>query len=153
MLGQEVNIVDHQNISRSEVMPEILHSTSLHTLMEEIHKRGTRDVADVCVGLISQNQLTDRLQKVGLPKPNTTVDEIRVVGSSGLFRDGRCRHQGEAISGSDDEIFKDIIRTQNHLLGREINSLVARNSFLTAVLVGRLTWFGLLTLFWCDETH
>ena len=41
MLGQEVNIVDYQHIRGSEVMPEILHPPRLHTLMEEIHKRGT----------------------------------------------------------------------------------------------------------------
>ena len=124
MLRQEVDVVDHQNIRGPEVMAEILHATRLHTLVEQIHECGAGDVADRRIRTIPEDSLADGLEEVGLPQPDTTMDEVRVVGTTGLFSDRIGCHQREPVPRAHDEVVEYIVGTQNHLLCGEIDSVL-----------------------------
>ena len=153
MLRQEVDVVDHEDVRGPEVVTEVLHPSGFDALVEQVHERRARDVADVGVRPIAQDELADRLQQMGLSESHAAVDEIRVVGATRLFRNGGGGHQRQPVSRSDDEVIEHVVRTEHHLLGGEVDAFAVR---ATASSGGTTTGCGrgrLLTLFRGDEPN
>ena len=60
-LGQEVNVVNDQQVNVSKTISEIIHTPSLHAFMKCIHERVATDVQNSCSRLIAKRGLTDGL--------------------------------------------------------------------------------------------
>jgi hypothetical protein len=116
VLRQEVNVIDDQHICGTEVMAEIAHLSSLHAFMEKVHEGVARDVTNRSIGLVSEDSLAYGLEQVGLAQPNSTVDEVRVVRTTGLLGYSSGGHEGEPVARSDHKVFKDVVWAEDHLL-------------------------------------
>jgi len=123
LAGDELNVVDHQNVcfpvSRAKVVSSLLPNRG-DEIVRELFRRHIRNLQH---RRELERAVTDGMQQMRLAKTHTAVDEERVELSAGMFRyRNRCSMR-KSIRGSDDIGAKDVFwiqpvatrRRQDHL--------------------------------------
>ena len=116
VLGEEVNVVNHQTITCAEPIAEISHSPSLHRFVEEIHECVAGDVAEPHFRIFQQERLANGLQQVCLAEAHTTMNEERAVRTTRLLHNSPRSSVCKLIAWSNDERIKGVVRRDHHLL-------------------------------------
>ena len=101
--GDELDVVDEQDIDRAVFIVELLRRLFLDAGDEFVGKVFTAGVEDLRVGIVSGDAVADRVKQMRFAEARVTVDEQRVVGLPRRVGDGeRCRVR-EGVGGADDE--------------------------------------------------
>ena len=72
-LGEELDIVNHQNIDVAISVPELVNRTSLDRLDKMVDERLAGDVKTGKRGLVLTDLMGDGLQQMGLAQPDGSV--------------------------------------------------------------------------------
>src|ERR1700732_3513087 len=91
--GQELNIVNEQNICLSITLPETDQLVALDGVDEFVREPLTREVHHFLRLFSFDRLLADRLHQVSLSQPDAAVDEKRVVGFGRALRDRQGRSE------------------------------------------------------------
>ncbi len=125
-VSQEVNVIDDEHVDMAIAMAEIVHLPALHAIEELVDEGVAAQVADRCIGLVTQQGVTDRLEQVGFAQAHASVNEKRVVGSAGLVSHRARRRRGKAIARAGDKMLKRVIGAEHHaVFATERGRLVA----------------------------
>ncbi len=114
--GEEVDVVDHEDIHVAVAEAELGHFAILHAFHEVVDEGVAGEVEDAGVGLAAEDVLAGGLQEVGFAEPAVAVDEEGVVGTARSFRDGGAGGGGEAVAGAGDEVVEDEIRGEDDVV-------------------------------------
>ena len=107
--GEEVDVVDDENVYVAVAMTEFVHLARLDAFEELVHECIAGDVKYVCIGICSEDLLTDCLEEVGFAEAYAAMDEEWVVGGAGLIGDGDGSCVGELVVGACDEVFERVV--------------------------------------------
>ena len=116
--GDELDIVDNQQVAASVFFPESVHGLVSQVVGEVVEKLFDGGINDDFV-LIGE-AVADGLEQVGFPQTDTTVDKKRVVELSGLLADTLGDGVGELVGVADDEAAEGIGRVENGAFGHFI---------------------------------
>ncbi len=78
--GQELDVIDQQQIDIAEALTEAGHAVMLDAVDQLIGELLAGNVADRKVGAVLLHLVPDGLHQVGLAHSHSTVEEQRVVG-------------------------------------------------------------------------
>ena len=127
MAGQEVNVVDDQQIDVPESEAELLHVADLDGIDELVDEVVAGKIQNARIRLPLQHFLANRLKKMGLAKPHAAVNKQRVVSLARLFGDGNAAGMGKLVAWAGDELVKGIVRTKGErLIALAENSTAAK---------------------------
>jgi hypothetical protein len=87
LAGEELDIVDQQQVERVVVALEVVERLALVGLHHVGHVLLGVDVADPRAGLVEQQLVADRVDQVGLAEADAAVQEQRVVRDARVVRD------------------------------------------------------------------
>ena len=119
VLGEEVDVVDHQHVRVAEAVAELHHPARTYRLMEDVHEGAARDVDDPRGRIAPEHLLADGLQEVGLAHPHAAVHEERVVGAAGLRGHGLRGGVRQPVVRAHDERLEDVVGRQHQLVIEE----------------------------------
>ena len=95
LVGEELHIVDQQQVERVIALLELVEGPALVGLNHIRHELLGMDVENFGVGLVLQQAVAHSVHQVGLAQAHAAVDEQRVVQVAGHARHvhgGRARH-------------------------------------------------------------
>ena len=119
VLGEEVNVIDHQHVHIPKPVSKLHHSSRADRFVEHIHERAAGDVNNSSGWVAPQHLLTHSLEQVSLSHPNATMHKEWVVSTARLERYGLCSSVTKAIVWSNHKCLKYIIRRQQDLFIKE----------------------------------
>src|SRR3990167_210943 len=82
--SEELNVVYKQHIERVVITLEFVERLLLIGAPHIGNVLGRVQVADLGAWMLGQNEISNRMYEVGLAKTDTSVDEQRVVGGTGM---------------------------------------------------------------------
>ncbi len=124
--GQEMDVVDHQQIDVAIAMAELMHVAVLDRQDELVDERIAGEIQDPRVGLLLEHLLADGLKQMRFAKTDAAMDEQRVVRLAGLLGDGHRRGVGKTIARAGYEMFENVIRIEREWLVSFIEHAAAR---------------------------
>ncbi|MPM97616.1 hypothetical protein SDC9_144791 [bioreactor metagenome] len=95
LVGEELHIVDQQQVERVVAFLELVEGAALVGLDHIRDELLGMDVENLGVGLVLEQLVTHSMHQVGLAETDTAVDEQRVVEMTGRachMHGGRARH-------------------------------------------------------------
>src|SRR4029077_4783152 len=104
LVGQELDVVDEQNVGVAEALAEATALAAADGADELARELLDRHVTDGQAVVELLNVVADRVKQVRLPEPRAAVDEERVVRLAGLLGDRECRAVREAVPVADHEV-------------------------------------------------
>ena len=106
---QEMHVVHQEEVDVVAVAaPELRHGARLDALDHFVDELLGADVEQPGLGVALEHRVRDRLHQVRLAEPRRPVDEQRVVGLPGGFRDGVGRRGGQLVRLADDEALEGV---------------------------------------------
>ena len=106
LAGDELDIVDHQDIDRTELLLEGDGVPETQGPDELIHEFFGRQVNDPLLGLGLADVPRDRVHEMGLAEPDAAIEEKRIIGRDVGFRDAARGGKGKFVRLADDEILE-----------------------------------------------
>ena len=110
--GEELDVVDEQQIHGAEAVAEAGHLVVAHGADHLVGELLRGDVGDGRAGLAQLHLMTDGVHEVRLAHAHAAVEEERVVSLGGLLGDGHGGGAGELIAGSADEAVEGVARIE-----------------------------------------
>ena len=112
LAGEELHVVDEQDVDRAELVAEGGHFVVAEGVDELVDELFARDVADGGVGESAFRLVADGVHEVGLAHADAAVEEERIVGLRGALGDGHGGGHGELVSAAGDEAVELIARVE-----------------------------------------
>ena len=112
LAGEELDVVDEQDVDRAELVAEGRHLVVAHGVDHLVGELLARDVADGRVRCARLHEMTDGVHQVGLAHADAAVHEERVVGLRGALGDGLRRSMRELIAAADHEAVELVARVE-----------------------------------------
>jgi hypothetical protein len=107
LAGDELDVVDHQNVDRAELFLEVHRGAEAQRANELVHELLGRHVQHAARGITFGYVPRDGMHEMGLAEAYATEQKQRVKRHAIGFRDTpRCR-MGEFVGPADDEIIED----------------------------------------------
>src|SRR5271157_1771876 len=106
LAGDELDIVDQQDVDRAVFIPEGLGGVTadgVDQVVGELFAGNVKDVASAAMTVIANG-----MQQVGLAQADAPVQEERVVGAGGILGDRPCSGRRQAVVRADHEVLKGI---------------------------------------------
>ncbi len=88
LAGEEMNVVDQEQVEFAVTAAERGDAAGLESLDEIVGESLGRDVGDAGLRVAGVDRVSDRVHQVGLAETGRTVDEERVVIVAGFLGDG-----------------------------------------------------------------
>ena len=110
--GQELDVVDEEQIDVSVAFLEINRSLESDRVDQLVHERFGADVQSPEAREMPGDFMTDGMHQVGLPQTDPAVDVERVISARRLIRDGGCGGMGELIARAHDERVECVARME-----------------------------------------
>ena len=110
--GEELDVVDQQDVDRPVALPKIDHAIVAHRVDHLVHEPLGRDVGQLHVAIVLQHVLPDRVHQMGFAEPHATVDEQRVVRARRRLGDGPRRSVRKLIRRANDEAIEGVARVE-----------------------------------------
>ena len=104
--GQELDIVDQQNVRLAVLLPELLRRGRLDGGDDLVGEHFTVHIHNVEIRVIFFDLHLDRIQQVGLAQTGRAIDEQRVVRTGRVGRNGLRRRIGKLVGWAFDKVFK-----------------------------------------------
>ena len=114
--GEEVDVVDDQQVDVAVAMAELVHVAGLDGVDELVDEAVAGQIEDARRRLALEHLLADGLQQVRLAQPDAAVDEQRVVRLARLLGDGDARGVRQAVARAGDEVLERVIRVERQRL-------------------------------------
>ena len=111
-IGQELNIVDQQDVNIAELVPERDHPVITQRINQFIREFFTGNVADGSLGLAALDFMANGLHQVGLPHSHTTIEKQRIVSLGRPFSHRLRGGMGKLIAGANDKCLKSVFRIE-----------------------------------------
>ena len=112
LAGDELDVVDHQNVDRAVARPELVGLLAHDRLDQLVGEALRRDVEHLEPVVCRQRPVADGVQEVSLAQPHTPVEEERVEGARRRVGDGHRGGMGQPVRAADDEGFEGIAGVQ-----------------------------------------
>ena len=106
LAGDELDIIDHQNIDSTENLFEIHHLAVAQGLHEPVHELFCRKVDHVQIGALGLQFPCDSMHQVRLAQADTTVEEQRVERHRAAFGDAASGGMGQFVRLAHNETVK-----------------------------------------------
>ena len=103
LAGEELDVVDQQCIERAVRGLELVHRVVLQRPHHVADEALRVHVGDARLGIALLHQVRDGVHEMGLAQPDAAVQEQRVVGAAGIFRDLERGRLGELVALALDE--------------------------------------------------
>ena len=103
LAGEELDVVDQQQIDAAETVAEAHHLVVLDGVDHLVGELFGGEIDDGAVGLAQLDLMADGLHEVGFAHAHAAVEEQRVVRLAGSGGYGQGRGVGELVSAADDE--------------------------------------------------
>ena len=110
--GEELDVVDHEEVDIAEAVTEFNEALLGDGLDEGVHKGFGGDVHDAEVFAEGLEAVADGLHEVGLAEADAAVDEEGVIDARAGFGDGLGGGMGEAVGLADDEIVEGVVAVE-----------------------------------------
>ena len=110
--GEELDVVDQDDVGAAEVVLEVLGAVAAHRVDEAGGELLDRGVADAQPRAVALDVVADRVQQVGLAEPGRAVQEERVVRLGRQLGDGQRGGVGEAVALADHELVEAVLRVE-----------------------------------------
>ena len=114
LAGEELDVIDQQRMQRAVGVLEFVDAVVLQRSHHVADEALGMHVGDARVRIALADQVADRVHQVGLAEADAAVDEQRVVGGAGIFRDLQRRGLGEVIALAFDETVEGEIGVERH---------------------------------------
>ncbi len=127
----ELNVVDHEDVNRTEHLFEVDHLAVFERGDEAIHELLSREIHHVHFGRTAADFMGNGVHQVGFTQTNATIEEQRVKGDRATFGNATGRSMSEFVRFADNEIVERIARIQRRIGNRRIDGrwgLVNRRS-------------------------
>ena len=112
--AEELDVVDNEDIDRSEPALKTREVALLDGLDEMVHKFfATEESYD---GGFAYCFVTDGVEQMRFAQSGTAVNKERIIGIAGGLTDGDAACVGEPIARPDNKIVEGIIRMKGHLI-------------------------------------
>ena len=112
LAGEELDIVDHQDVDGPVLLAEELGLAFLDGADDLVGELFTRDIEHAHLGVVLQHAVADGVHEVGLAEADAAVHEERVVDLARRFGDGHGRRMGKAVRAAGHEGFEGVLRVQ-----------------------------------------
>jgi hypothetical protein len=103
LAGEELDVVDQQRIERAVRLLEFRDRVVLQGPHHVADESFAVDVGDPSVGTSQTEHVANGVHEVRLAKADATIDEQRVIGAAGIFRDLDGGGAGELVALALDE--------------------------------------------------
>ena len=103
LAGEELDVVDQQRIERAVRGLELVHRVVLQRPHHVADEALRVHVGDARLRVALLDQVRDGVHQMGLAQPDAAVQEQRVVGAAGIFRDLERGGLGELVALALDE--------------------------------------------------
>ena len=107
--GEELDVVDQQNVVRPVPRLELVETFVLQMGDEIVHEGLAREVPRAERGGLGREVVGDRLQQVGFPQARRAVDEQRVVGLRRRLGHRERRGVREPVRRADHEVVERVL--------------------------------------------
>ena len=97
LVGDELDVVDEQEVDLPVTVAEVVDAALLDARDELVRELLARRVDDLLAREAHDHDVPDRVHQVRLAETHPAIQEERVVGVPGPFRDGQAGRVGEAI--------------------------------------------------------
>ena len=108
LAGEELDVVDQEDVDVSVEMLEALERLSFEGRDEAVRERLHRRVTDCGRGLEGGDVVRDRVQEMRLPESGWSVQEQRVIGLTGRLGDGERGRVRQAVPVADHELVEGV---------------------------------------------
>ena len=135
LAGDELDIVDHQHVDRTEQFLEIHDLLVTQRLDEAVHELLGRQVKDAQLGLAGNHLVRDGMHQVGLAQTDAAIKEQRVKRHRAAFGHSPRGGMGQFVRLAHDEGVEGEARIERRT--RQVGLVAAR---------GRGNWSGLARL-------
>ena len=112
LLLQELDVVDEKDVVGSVASLETFDGVVPQGVDEVVGEHLDGHVADSKLWRVREDVVSYRLEKMGLPKSHSPVDEERVVRRARGLGGGKRRGVGEPVRGPDDEVVERVFLVQ-----------------------------------------
>ena len=112
LAGEELDIVDHQDVDGPVLLAEELGLAFLDGADDLVGELLTRDIEHAHLGVVLQHAVADGVHEVGLAEADAAVHEERVVDFARRFGDGHGRRMGKAVRAAGHEGLEGVLRVQ-----------------------------------------
>ena len=110
--GQELNIINDQDIDMAVSVAKLMERTAFDRADEVIDEGFTGEVAVFETGLTLLDSMADTLEQMGFTEPGRPICEERVIRPSGVFGDSDRRGVGQSVTWPGNKIVEGIARIQ-----------------------------------------
>ena len=110
LAGEELDVVDEQDIGLAVFFAEFHQRAVLDGIDELVRELLAGEVNDLCGGVVGLHMMADRLEEVGFSNAADAVDKEGIVGDGGRIADGERGGVGEFVVTTHDEILKGVAR-------------------------------------------
>src|SRR5690349_11130270 len=118
LLGEKLDVVDEQHVDVSEFVAEAAHAIVTKGVDHLVGEFLAREIANRCVWLSALYFMTNCLHQVRLAHTDATVEEERVIGFRGPFRNRLCGRVRKLVSRADHKGVKSVfgiqLRSEEH---------------------------------------
>jgi hypothetical protein len=112
LAGDELHVVDHQHVDRTELPLESQRIAVAQRLDEPVHEVLGREVKDLAVRPAAAQVPADRVHQVRLAEPDTAIEEDGVERGVRIVRHAAGRGLGEFVRLADDKALEGEARVQ-----------------------------------------
>ena len=109
LVGEELDVVDHQDVDAAMLLAEGADRTVLDAVDEAVGELLTAQVQHPAVGVRPEDGVADRLQQVSLAEADVAVHEERVVGPPRVGADRQGGGVGQPVAVADHEFFEHVV--------------------------------------------
>lgn len=109
LAGEEVDIINQQNIDVAEMVAEIRQGFPVQGIDVQIAEFLTEQILDFGLFYLLADGLGNGLQQMSLAKAGRTMDEKRIVNRSRRAGNGMTGAMGEAVVAADDERIESVM--------------------------------------------
>src|SRR5712691_1152850 len=110
--GDELDIVDQQNVDRVETVAEADHAVEAQRIDHFDRELFRADVTEPHRRIAPLDGVTDGVHQMSLAHAHSAIQEQRVVGFGRLLGDGACRGMREFVGLADDEGVESVARVE-----------------------------------------
>ena len=106
LAGDELDVVHEQHVELAVAALEFVHALEAQRVDQIVQESLGGEVEHAGVGVAPEDLVRDRVHQVGLAEADAAVEEERVVGARGRFRDRARGGVRELVRGADDEVLE-----------------------------------------------
>jgi hypothetical protein len=104
LLGDELNVVDEQDVDGAKTVAETGHAIVAQRGDHLVGELLGGNVADARRGLSPLHIMTDGVHEMGLAHAHTTIEEERIVGARGALGNSQGRGARKLVAVADHEV-------------------------------------------------